>query len=110
MWNVHLSKDGIPVSAKHSNSYPSTQRNFNNFDLYDCILFLYIRLKKEHELVRQETVQVILGEQKLQVEHRLLKNELDELTKVRCQGHMNALIHVSLGILRRLEIKYLQNN
>lgn len=51
---------------------------------------MYIRLKKEHELVRQETVQVILGEQKLQVEHRLLKNELDELTKVRGQGHMNA--------------------
>lgn len=38
--------------------------------------------------MRQETVQVILGEQKLQVEHRLLKNELDELTKVRGQGHM----------------------
>lgn len=45
------------------------------------------RLKKEHEVVRQETVQVILGEQKLQVEHRLLKNELDELSKVRGQGH-----------------------
>lgn len=53
--------------------------------------------------MRQETVQVILGEQKLQVEHRLLKNELDELTKVRCQGHMNAYIHVPVS-LRRLEI------
>lgn len=60
--------------------------------------------------MRQETVQVILGEQKLQVEHRLLKNELDELTKVRGQGHMNAKIHLRLGILRCLEIKYLQNN
>lgn len=47
------------------------------------VYFFYIRLIKEHELVRQETVQVILGEQKLQVEHRLLKNELEELTKVR---------------------------
>lgn len=59
-----------------------------------------IRLKKEHELVRQETVQVILGEQKLQVEHRLLKNELDELSKVRGQGHIDL---VSVGMFKPLQ-------
>lgn len=58
-----------------------------DLELLKMFFFYYSRLKKEHEVVRQETVQVILGEQKLQVEHRLLKNELDELSKVRGQGH-----------------------
>lgn len=50
--------------------------------------------------MRQETVQVILGEQKLQVEHRLLKNELDELSKVRGQGHIDL---VSVGMFKPLQ-------
>lgn len=44
--------------------------------------FCFIRLKKEHEKVRQETVKVILGEQKLQVEVQGIKKETDELSKV----------------------------
>lgn len=51
--------------------------------------------------MRQETVQVILGEQKLQVEHRLLKNELDELTKVRGRGHMNSYKDVLKSIFAK---------
>ncbi|KAK3089918.1 hypothetical protein FSP39_007645 [Pinctada imbricata] len=39
------------------------------------------RLKKEHERVRQETVKVILGEQKLQFEQAAVKSETEELNK-----------------------------
>lgn len=45
-------------------------------------LFLVSRLKKDHEKIRQETVKVILEEQKLQNDLVAIKRESDELKKV----------------------------
>ncbi|XP_063413108.1 uncharacterized protein LOC134695672 isoform X3 [Mytilus trossulus] len=55
--------------------------NSRNTEDIDKLEEIVSRLKKEHEKVRQETVKVILGEQKLQDEIRRIKNDTDELNK-----------------------------
>ncbi|XP_052100516.1 uncharacterized protein LOC127734587 isoform X3 [Mytilus californianus] len=55
--------------------------NTRNTEDIDKLEEIVSRLKKEHEKVRQETVKVILGEQKLQDEIRRIKYDTDELNK-----------------------------
>ena len=50
-----------------------------------CPVFLTVqfRLKKEHEKIRQETVKIILAEQKLNNDIVTIKKDTSELNKVR---------------------------
>ncbi|XP_060082242.1 titin-like [Ylistrum balloti] len=51
---------------------------------------IIVRLKKEHEKIRQDTVKVILGEQKLQGENTIIKEETSELNKRLSSLHSKA--------------------
>ena len=46
-------------------------------------LTVQFRLKKEHEKIRQETVKIILAEQKLNNDIVTIKKDTSELNKVR---------------------------
>jgi len=50
-------------------------------------------LNKEHEKIRQETVKVILGEQKLQGELAIIRSETTEINRVRFFSLNNILLY-----------------
>ncbi|XP_061174975.1 uncharacterized protein LOC133184124 isoform X2 [Saccostrea echinata] len=88
-------QEQLVTCLKSSSNNPLSEEEINQLvqtdkDNLEKLEEVVARLKKEHEQIRQETVQVILGEQKLQVEHRLLKNELDELNKRLGSQHTKA--------------------
>ncbi|XP_062603723.1 uncharacterized protein LOC134265519, partial [Saccostrea cucullata] len=88
-------QEQLVTCLKSNNNNPLSEEEINHLvqtdkDNLEKLEEIVARLKKEHEQIRQETVQVILGEQKLQVEHRLLKNELDELNKRLGSQHTKA--------------------
>ncbi|ESO88144.1 hypothetical protein LOTGIDRAFT_165884 [Lottia gigantea] len=79
------------LEKENSTQLPELQKKIaddrENIEKQEIIVY---RLKKEHEKVRQETVKIILDEQKVSSDIKQIKEQTDELNKTLRSSHSKA--------------------